>query len=171
MSQATEGITDPSDPLRKPCAVHLARGHFKRGHQAQVDSGQFGPQPPKHWSPVRIQHRKFGSVSRARKGLFSFSRRNSYSCVGLQRSHLHKCHCCRRRKTLGLMRRVNPFTVLSTPGTNRGWLALLLAYVLVQRHNLLCSKYNSMNARYFTFWMSQTTEGTLFHCEHTLFHF
>ena len=31
MFQATEGITDSLDPLRKPQAVHLARGHFKRG--------------------------------------------------------------------------------------------------------------------------------------------
>ena len=94
MSQATEGITDSSDPLRKPQAVHLARGHFTRGLGLKWILASLVPRPLT-LEPSEDPVQKFGSVSSTGKGPFSVSRRNSYSCVWLVKiTHSTKATGC-----------------------------------------------------------------------------
>lgn len=71
-------------PTEEAPGCAFSKRTFQRGDsRAQVDSDQFGPQAHA-LEPSEDQYRKFGSVRAAqRKGLFSVSRRNSYSCVWL----------------------------------------------------------------------------------------
>lgn len=118
MSQATEGITDSSDPLRKPQAVHLARGHFTRGLRLKWILASLVPrlltlEPSEH----PVQEAWFCEQHRER-AFFCFQEEQLFFCVACEDHTQHKGQWELRRKTLGLTRKLNPFTV--KPGTNPG---------------------------------------------------
>lgn len=109
MSEATEGITDSSDPLRKPWAVHLARRHFKRGLWLKRILASLVPRlltlEPREDPVQQVWFREHHTE----RAFFCFQEEELFLCVACKDHIQHKGHWVLQKEDAGPNEEGKPF--------------------------------------------------------------